>query len=220
MNLTDDLGFVADVAVGQEGHEPEPSRVGREAKRGPDALVHLRTAVRVQASDIAFRSCEVVARRRHRVPAKLTGIRGEADDLEGIGRFEEIERLDNGLLGLPDRCALHRSGAVDHEDHLHGMPVQVFEIARRIKHHREVSLAFLAIHVGQKIRLDPLSRYLEIENKISVGDCRLIGELDACGTGPRAGLIDFVARPQGLDGDAGVELDRDADVVPRTLLGP
>ena len=105
--LAQDLGFVADVAVGQERDETQPAWVVRKVECGANTLDHHRAAVAIEPADVAFRPFDVSARGGNRFVAEAACVVREADDLKRVSAFELIKRGDDCRFGLADGLTAH-----------------------------------------------------------------------------------------------------------------
>ena len=99
-----------------------------------NAGVHHRAALALALAHIVDGLADVVWGGEGGIAAPLGGAVVELDDLERVARLHVFQRPLDGRLGLLDGLAVHAAGAVQNEDHLHGLAREGGEVLRGIEH--------------------------------------------------------------------------------------
>ena len=185
MHRAEDLRLVADVAVGQEDDVAKALGVVGEVERGLDALDHHGSAAAAEAVDVVEAALDVPPRRFDGFAAQLGGVGAEADDLEGVAGLHGAEGAAHRVLGLLHRLAAHRARAVEHEDELDGLALEVAGLGRRDEHQAEHAGA-VAVVVRDHAAADAARGDLVAEHEVLVGHGVGVSEADGGpgGVGP------------------------------------
>ena len=214
----ENLGLIADLAVGHEADDPHALGVRGEVEGRLDALDHLRSAAALHGVDVGEALLDVLGRVRDGLGRELGGAAREADDLEGVVGVHAPDAAAHGLLGLCSGLASHRPGAVDDEDHLLGGDLGGLGFGLRGDHHQEVP-ADLAV-VGEQADLGLIAGDLPLEFEVLVRDG--VVRLQRDGGLGRADAGDLHVMALGVEPperDACVEVNGDADIVARADVG-
>ena len=155
-----------------------------------------------------------------RITRELPHARREIHDLERVVAIEAIERGIDGGARLRERLTRHRPRRIDDEHHLDVLPAQSRRSRRWIDEQREIPLLRLRVRIGQEVRLDLLARDAKLEHEVAVGNRAAARELDVCERLAVAARGDGVRGRELLDGDAGIDVDADREIVRRALARP
>src|SRR5437868_14823324 len=101
-------------------------------------------------------------------------VAGKGDEIERVRRIKIVERQLHRLLRFLDWKSFHRAGSIENEDQLFRSHIINSNALGWLKNERE-EVSFLAF-IRQPRVLNRLARYVVTQNKISVGNSRVIFE--------------------------------------------
>jgi hypothetical protein len=211
LDLGEDLGLVADVAVGQEQDHAQALGVGGAIEGGLDAGEHLGAAAAAHAGEEGEAAATVVLGVLERGVGELAGVAGEAEDLEGVGGAHAVEGLLDGGDGGVHRLAHHRAGGVEREHQLARAGLVLRVGLRGLDGEGEVAAVFTCL-LGHELGARLEAGELPGEVEVAVGAGAAAGELEAGGAGGGVDGEGVILGAQGGEREGGLDGDLDVDL--------
>ncbi len=217
------LLLVADLAVGQEHHLADVICTcvagGLIGQRRAHRRHHLSAAVGPQRVDERGGAANMLRIGRHRAREQHVHSVIEADHIEAVARLQAAERVKETSLGLLDRRAAHRTGIVDHEDHLAGQRLLFGLFDRRRRDERQHIVGIADMLAEQSDRRRFFGRRFPGQFKIAIRRHHAVGERDDAHGAVGAFDLDLMeVRFHFAKRKAGLQANRDAGRIDRRVL--
>ena len=220
LHFADDFEVVADVAVGEETHDPQMIlRVGG-VERCADGIHHHGSASATFHAQHRLCFGDIFDRGKHGLREQDLCVAGESDQIEGVARIKLVERMADECLRLFNWEPAHRSRGVEHEDEFLRRDIRFRYARRRLQDQSKVSARTqLAACRGLRQHgvADLVAGNAVLQDEVFVRDYRQV--LEFHGRCARAGAVhlDFMRTGTHVSNrDARIDGQLNGNIMPRT----